>query len=84
MGTSSERPRAADKSPNINQPLDLLKKLLAIEEKRLETAVRIEEERKIVFPETSVIIHDIMKIQRAIDGTTESVSDEFTVLINDL
>jgi hypothetical protein len=83
LGTSQKRPRAADKSPNINQPLDLLKKLLAIEEKRLETAVRIEEERKIVFPETSVIIHDIMKIHDAIGRKVNGVCGAEDIL-NDI
>lgn len=40
--------------------------LLAIERERLATAVRIEKDRNIVFPETSVIIHDIMRLQDAI------------------
>jgi len=32
----------------------------------METAVRIEEKRDIVFPETTVIIRDIMRLQDAI------------------
>jgi len=83
LGTSQKRPRAADKSPDINQSLELLSKLLAIEEKRLDTAVRIEEERKIVFPETSVIIHDIMKIHDAIGRKVNGVCGAEDIL-NDI
>jgi len=67
MGDSTERPRAATESPDVNQTEDLLELLLETEKERLKTAVRIEGERKIVFPETSVIIHDIMRIQEALD-----------------
>ena len=42
--------------------LDILKELLAAERTRLETALRIEAERRIVFPETTVIIRDIQKL----------------------
>ena len=55
-----------EKSPDVNQPLDLLKKLLQIELNRLDIAVQIEKDRKIVFPETTIIIHDINKLQDAI------------------
>jgi hypothetical protein len=62
-----------DKAPNLNQSKDLLKKLLVVELERLETAVKIENERKIVFPETSIIIRDIQKLNDAINGKkTES------------
>ena len=83
MGTSAERPRAADKSPDVNQARDLLEKLLAIEQERLDTAVRIEKERKIVFPETSVIIHDIMKIHHALSRKPD---DTYRIgdLLNDI
>lgn len=43
---------------------------MAVERERLATAVRIERERKIVFPETSVIIHDIAKLLKAIENAT--------------
>lgn len=52
----------------MSQPVDILRQLLAVEQERLETAVRIERERKIVFPETSVIIHDILHLQQAIEA----------------
>jgi hypothetical protein len=47
-----------------------LRYLLDAEKRRLETALRIEEERSIVFPETSVIIHDIQRLMGAIEKAT--------------
>jgi len=61
MVDSKERPRAGD-PPQLNEPLETLKKLLAIEKARLMTALRIEKERSIVFPETTVIIRDIERL----------------------
>ncbi|MDD5352997.1 MAG: hypothetical protein PHS93_07560 [Candidatus Omnitrophica bacterium] len=61
MEKSKERPRANDKPPKLNGTVETLKSLLKIENTRLETAIRIEKERNIVFPETTVIIHDIYK-----------------------
>ena len=70
MEESAERARANDTPPVLTGSLDSLKRLLEIEERRLEIAVAIEKKRDIVFPETTVIIHDIMKIQAAIDKLT--------------
>ena len=66
-----DRPRCADRSPDLNQPKDILKHLLEIELERLKTAVKIERERKIVFPETSIIIRDIQKLNAAVNGNGE-------------
>ena len=52
----------------MNSTKEVLKKLLDIELKRLDVAVRIEGERSIVFPETTVIIRDIQKLTAAING----------------
>ena len=41
--------------------------MLAIELERLDVAVRIERERNIVFPETTVIIRDIQKLTAALN-----------------
>ncbi len=71
MGKSTSRPRANAKPPELNQPVNILKKLLDIELERLETAVRIEKERNIVFPETTVIIRDIQKLNAAIERQNE-------------
>lgn len=53
---------------NLAQGKELLMELLEVEVDRLHTAVRIEKERKIVFPETTVIIRDIQKLHTAIYG----------------
>ncbi len=74
----SLRPSVAQKQPDVNQSQAILKKLLEVELNRLETAVRIEKERKIVFPETSIIIHDIQKLNSAINGKSNK-SDLFDV-----
>ena len=66
MGNSKERPRPGD-PPKLDEPLELLKELLAIERSRLSVAQRIEEERKIVFPETTIIIRDIQKLMTEIE-----------------
>ena len=66
MEISKDRPGTNLKPPALNESIELLKKLLEIEKERLEVAVRIEKERKIVFPETTVIIHDIIKLNDAI------------------
>jgi len=46
----------------------MLQHLLTVELDRLEVARRIEKERDIVFPETTVIIRDIQKLNAAIEG----------------
>ena len=66
MGNSQTRPRPGA-PPELDGDLDTLRWLLDAEKHRLEVALRIEEERKIVFPETSVIIHDIQRLMRAIE-----------------
>jgi len=49
----------------------VLRHLLEVEMDRLETARRIENERRIVFPETTVIIRDIQKLMNALNGDAE-------------
>jgi len=75
MGPSEERPRANAEPPDLTKPRELLERLLAIEWVRLETAVRIEKERNIVFPETTVIIRDIQKLMAACGMGKEEESD---------
>jgi len=72
MGKSEERPRPCTVAPELTGTMDVLKKLLAIELDRLDVAVRIEKERNIVFPETTVIIRDIQKLTAAIHGKDKS------------
>jgi len=53
---------------NLKQSRELLEKLLKIELERLDVAVEIEKKRNIVFPETTIIIRDILKLNEAING----------------
>ena len=70
-----DRPECNPVPPDIAQTVEVLKYLLQVEMKRLETAMRIEGERNIVFPETTVIIRDIQKLMRAINpGDTDEVA----------
>ena len=66
MGDSKERPRAGD-PPRLDETVDILRELLVIERARLVVAIRIEDERKIVFPETTVIIRDIERLALEIE-----------------
>lgn len=63
-----KNPECNPNPPDVKQSKAILEKLLDIELERLDVAVRIERERKIVFPETSIIIRDIQKLQAAING----------------
>ena len=54
--------------PDLSATSDLLRHLLAVELDRLDVALQIEKERRIVFPETTIIIRDIQKLRAAIDG----------------
>lgn len=62
-------PGCSPDPPQVDSPPDVLRWLLGIEIERLHTAVRIEAERSIVFPETTVIIRDIQKLMAAIGQT---------------
>jgi hypothetical protein len=66
MGDGQERPRAGD-PPQLNAPLEILKELLQTQRDRLQVALRIEKERSIVFPETTVIIRDIERLTLEIE-----------------
>ena len=79
MGNSTERPRANAQPPDLNNPKEVLQALLSIEWDRLETATRIEEERSIVFPETTIIIRDIQKLMGALGMTLEEKEDSFGI-----
>ncbi len=75
MEQSTTRARAGA-PPTLDAPLDILRELLAVNRERLAVARRIEEERRIVFPETSVILRDILRIMTEIErretGATET------------
>ncbi len=54
--------------PDLSATPELLRHLLTVELERLDVALQIEKERRIVFPETTIIIRDIQKLRAAIDG----------------
>lgn len=62
MDSSQERPRPRPEPPPLTGGRELVAHLLEIERERLAVAVRIERERNIVFPETTVIIRDIQRL----------------------
>jgi hypothetical protein len=66
-----DRPECNQTPPDLTQSKEILKYLLEIEIVRLKTAVRIEKERNIVFPETTIIIRDIQKLANAINGESD-------------
>ncbi len=76
MENSKKRARANDSPPALNGTTQKLKYLLEVEEKRLEIAVKIENKRDIVFPETTVIIHDIIKLEKEIERRETSKSND--------
>jgi len=59
-------PRCSPDPPPVEASAEFLRYLLDIELERLETARRIERERGFVFPETTVIIRDILKLRAAL------------------
>ena len=79
MEHSTERPRANADPPDLNNPDEILRALLCIEWGRLETAKKIEQERSIVFPETTIIIRDILKLMTALGMNTVKDNDRFMI-----
>ena len=63
----NEAPVAGD-APDLSAGTEILRELLAIERERLVVAREIERERQIVFPETSVIVRDIERLLKEIEG----------------
>ena len=57
-----ERPVPGPPTIGVDGELDVLRDLLQIERERLTVALRIEAERKIVFPETTVIARDVERL----------------------
>ena len=68
----------------MNNSIEILKSLLAIEWQRLETAVAIEKERSIVFPETTIIIRDIQKIMGALGMESPNKENDDDFILPDL
>ena len=67
MADCETRPRAGD-PPRLDEPIEILRELLQAERERLKIAQAIEKKRDIVFPETSMIVRDILRIMAAIEG----------------
>jgi len=57
---------------------------LSIERERLKTAVKIEKERNIVFPETTIIIRDIQKLTEAVYGGEEAQAEQKKLLPSEI
>lgn len=68
MDSNATRPQPRDQQVEASLSREILMELLGIERRRLEEALRIERERKIVFPETTVIIKDIERLLFLIEG----------------
>jgi hypothetical protein len=60
------RPAPNPVPPACDADVKTLRWLLRIEKRRLKEAVRIERERRVVFPETSVILRDVCRLVDAI------------------
>jgi len=60
------RPEPNPEAPPHDGDVKTLRWLLKIEKRRLKEAVRIEKERRVVFPETSVILRDVCRLVDAI------------------
>ena len=60
------RPEPNPDAPPQNGDVKTLRWLLKIEKRRLKEAIRIEKERRVVFPETSVILRDVCRLVDAI------------------
>lgn len=86
MASSKETARCNPEPPALNSSKEMLQHLLTVELDRLEVARRIEKERDIVFPETTVIIRDIQKLHAAIEGYAEAEddADDLDAMLNDL
>lgn len=64
---SAEGRPAPNPNPlRLDEDVKTLRWLLRVEKRRLKEAVRIERERRIVFPETSVILRDVHRLLDAI------------------
>ena len=63
-----DRPVPAPRAPPRQALRAVYEHLLAVEQERLAVAVRIERERGIVFPETSVIVRDVRTLAEKLYG----------------
>ena len=66
------RPAPAPRAPPRDALREVYVELLTIERARLQVAVRIEQERGFVFPETSVIVRDVRFLAEKVYGPAPS------------
>lgn len=66
--SEAERPVPAQRAHDLGQHKAILAELLEVERARLQEALRIERERSMVFPETTVIARDIQRLAAAVYG----------------
>ena len=69
------RPVPAPRAPPREALRAVYEQLLAVEQDRLAVAVRIEGERGIVFPETSVIVRDVRYLAEKLYGAGAAVDE---------
>lgn len=83
MVNATDRPVPRSGPIDPNEKSEILHELLSIERARLAEACRIEKERRIVFPETTVIIKDIKSILAALSGKPqlEEIDDPIGALL---
>lgn len=68
----ADRPVAGPPTIGVQGEAAILRDLLQVERDRLVVALRIESERSIVFPETTVIIKDIERLLEKVRGQEEA------------
>ncbi len=66
QASAEGRPEPNPDPPALAADVKTLRWLLRVEKRRLKEAVRIERERRVVFPETSVILRDVHRLLDAI------------------
>jgi hypothetical protein len=84
MDISQSRPRPRSEPIPLTERREILYELLEIERARLREAVRIEKERRIVFPETTVILKDVQRLVEALSGVAGSREAESADPVDDL
>lgn len=76
MAHDTNRPVPRPTPIDPSEKAEILRELLTVERARLENALRMETERSIVFPETTVIIKDIERLVAALSATAADDLEE--------
>ncbi|MDO8671125.1 MAG: hypothetical protein Q7O66_06800 [Dehalococcoidia bacterium] len=66
MDRTEDRPTPRATAIDPTERVEILRELLTVERARLANALRLEQARSIVFPETTVIIKDIERLVMAL------------------